>query len=192
VPNSEYSRRLLPSSTRGLLSALGQSIFVAVANACEAGNRARYRDFVLQAAALGGLLGGVAVLGAALFGREILAHVFRPEYGAHADIFVLLMVAGTIAFIASGLGYVMTAARNLRPQIPLLLGTAIAAAATSAWSIPRYGLQGAADAALVAALVQLTGTGVILLRIDRRLQGTTSSSMILHGTVGPERGSVKA
>ena len=173
-----------------VVSALGQSIFVAVAKVCEAGDRARYRDFVLQAAALGGLLGGIAVLGAALFGREILAHIFHPEYAAHADIFVWLMVAGTITFIASGLGYVMTAARNLRPQIPLLLGTAIAAAATSAWSIPRYGLRGAADAALVAALVQLAGTGLILLRIDRQLQGATNSSMILHGPVRAERGSV--
>jgi O-antigen/teichoic acid export membrane protein len=175
-----------------VVSALGQSIFVPVAKAYEAADRARYRDFVLQAAALGGFLGGAAVLAAALFGRQILTRIFRPEYGKHADIFVWLMIAGTITFIASGLGYVMTAARSLRPQIPLLLATAFAAAATSAWSIPRNGLRGAVDAALVAAVVQLAGTGVILFKIDRQLQGNTDPAMALGGPVSPERGSVKA
>ena len=58
---------------------------------------------------------------AALFGREILARVFRPEYGERGDIFVRLMIAATVLFIACGMGYVMTAARSLHSQVPLLL-----------------------------------------------------------------------
>jgi len=158
-----------------VVSAFGQSIFLPVARACAALDRTKYRGYGVMAAALGGSLGGVAILAAVLFGRGMLTHLFRAEYGERPDILVRLMIAGMIMFIASGLGYVITAAGSLRPQIPMLLATALAAAATSAWLIPRHGLSGAADAVLVAAFVQLMGTGTILLKIDRRLQSSAES-----------------
>ncbi len=86
------------------------------------------------------------------------------------------MIAGTVAFIASGLGFVMTAARSLRPQVPLLVVTGVATAACSAYLIPRYGLMGAADASLLAAIVQLVGTGIILVRVDKGLANAPVSS----------------
>ncbi len=175
-----------------VVSAFGQSIFLPVARACAALDRAKYRGYVVMAAALGGSLGGVAILGAMLFGRAILTHLFRPEYGERPDILVRLMIAGTIMFIASGLGYVITAAGRLRPQIPMLLAAGIAAAATSAWSIPRYGLNGAADAALAAAFVQLMGTGAILLKIDRRLQRSAGSYNARDTQASPALRSMKA
>jgi O-antigen/teichoic acid export membrane protein len=175
-----------------VVSAFGQSIFLSVARACAALDRAKYRGYVALAAALGGSLGGVAILAAVLFGRDILTHLFRPEYGERPDILVRLMIAGTILFIASGLGYVITAARSLHPQIPMLLAAAIAAAATSAWSVPRHGLSGAADAALAAAFVQLMGTCAIVLKIDRRLQRSAESSLALQGQASPALRSMKA
>jgi O-antigen/teichoic acid export membrane protein len=153
-----------------VVAAFGQSIFLPVARACAAFDRARFRGYAALAMALGCALGASAVLAVAMFGRPILTHLFRPEYAEHSDIFVRLMIAGSITFIASGLGYVVTAARSLRPQIPLLIVTALAATATSAWSIPRYGLHGAADSALATASVQLIGMIAILLRIDQRLK----------------------
>jgi O-antigen/teichoic acid export membrane protein len=168
-----------------VVSAFGQSIFLPVARACAAFDRAKYRGYVALAVLLGGLLGGVAVVAAQLFGRTILTHVFRPEYGQHADILVPLTIAGMIAFIASGLGFIITAARSLRPQIPLLVITALAAGVTSAWAIPRHGLSGAAEAAMVAALVQLAGTGVILWKIDRQLQ-REAPPMVLDELTSPQ------
>src|SRR5260370_33214167 len=114
-----------------------------------------------MAAALGGRLGGVGILAAVFFGRAILTHLFRPEYGERPDILVWLMIAGTIMFIAAGLGYVITAAGSLRPQIPMLLATALAAAATSAWIIPRHGLSVPTNAGLARAFVHVVGTGAI-------------------------------
>src|SRR5712675_15456 len=108
-----------------VVSAFGQSIFLPVARACAALDRTKYRGYVVMAAALGGSLGGVAILAAVFFGRAILTHLFRPEYGERPDILVWLMIAGTIMFIASGLGYVITAVGSLRPQIPMLLAAAI-------------------------------------------------------------------
>jgi O-antigen/teichoic acid export membrane protein len=174
-----------------VVSAFGQAIFLPVARACAAVDRAKYRGYVAMAAALGGAFGGLAILGTILFGRSILAHLFRPEYGERPDILFRLMIAGTIMFIASGLGYVITAAGSLRPQIPMLLAAAIAAAATSAWSIPKYGLSGAADAALAAALVQLMGSGAILWKIDRGLQRKIVSPLASDGQARPVLRSMK-
>ena len=152
-----------------VVSAYGQALFLPVAKACVSADRGEFRKFALLTVVLGALLGAGAVVISMLFGAAILTHLFRPEYARYSGVLVRLMIAGTIAFIASGLGFVMTAARSLRPQVPLLIIVGVATAASSAFLIPRYGLMGAADASLLAAIVQLAGTGVILHRVDRRL-----------------------
>lgn len=151
------------------ISAFGQSIMVPAAKACAAGDRSRFRGFVLQTAAIGAIPGIGAVLAAAFCGRFVLAKLFRPEYRDHVDVFVWLMVAGTAIFVTSGLGFVITAARVLVPQIPLLLSNCGTAAVASAVWVPKYGLRGAAAAVLAAALVQLIGCLWILWRIDHKL-----------------------
>jgi O-antigen/teichoic acid export membrane protein len=159
-----------------VVSAYGQSIFTPVVRACADFDAARYRNCAVLAGMFGAILGGGAVLTSVLYGREILTHLFRREYGDHADILVRLMIAGTVCFVANGLGFVITAARSLRPQIPLLAVTLLTTAVVSAWAVPRYGLAGAADATLAGALVQLAGTTVILLGVYRRLQIAAANS----------------
>jgi O-antigen/teichoic acid export membrane protein len=152
-----------------VVSAYGQALFVPVAKACVNADRAEFRKFAWLAVILGAILGTCAVFISILFGRALLTHLFRPEYARYADILVRLMIAGTLAFIASGLGFVMTAARSLRPQVPLLIVTGAATVAASAFLIPRYGLMGAANASLLAAAVQLLGTAIILRRTDQQV-----------------------
>ena len=174
-----------------VVAAYGQSIFVPVARACANRDRAQYRNFVAQTAGLGAALGGVAILIAARFGRVILTHLFGKEYASHADIFVLLMIAGIFMFVSSGFGYIMTAARSLRPQMPLFVASGAAAAVASAWLIPHFGLRGAAYAVLAAALVQLSGGGIILWRIDRRFAGRAIPPLNVREPVTQEERSVE-
>lgn len=152
------------------ISAFGQSIMVPAARACASGDRPRYRAFVVQTMAIGAVPGIGAVLCAAFFGRFLLEHLFRPEYRDHVDVFVWLMIAGTVLFAGSGLGFIMTAARVLVPQIPLLAANCATAALASALWVPKYGLRGAAAAVLAASLVQLMGSLCILWKIDRNMQ----------------------
>jgi O-antigen/teichoic acid export membrane protein len=161
-----------------VIGALGQAIFLPVAQACVAADLLRFRGFIVQAVTVGAALGGAAVALSLSFGRQILAHVFRPEYGDHAGLMVWLTGAATVMFVASGLGYIMTAARSFNPQIPLLLATSFAAAVVAAWSIPRHGLRGAAESWLAAALVQLAGTLWILWGIDRQIRLKAESLQI--------------
>lgn len=159
-----------------VVSAYGQALFLPVAKACVSAHQSEFRKLAMLTAVLGTVLGMSAVAISILFGPIILTRLFRPEYARYAGVLVRLMIAGTIAFIASGLGFVMTAARSLRPQVPLLVITGLATAIASAFLIPRFGLMGAADASLLAAIVQLIGTGVILRRVDRRLAKPPASS----------------
>ena len=159
-----------------VVSAYGQTLFLPVAKACVSADRAQFRKFAGLTIVVGGLLGASAVVLSMLFGPAILSHLFRPEYARYAGVLVRLMIAGTIAFMASGLGFVMTAARSLRPQVPLLVIVGAVTAVSSAFLIPKYGPMGAADASLLAAVVQLIGTGVILLRVDRRLAKPPAAS----------------
>jgi hypothetical protein len=75
-----------------------------------------------------------------------------------------------VGFVVSGQGYVMTAARRLKPQIPLLLVGALVATGASAVLVPQSGILGAADAVLIAGLAQLAGGMLILGSIDRQLR----------------------
>jgi O-antigen/teichoic acid export membrane protein len=152
-----------------IVSAFGQSIMVPAARAAADGDRPRYRSFIFQTLLLGAVLGSGALLVASIGGRFLLTHIFRPEYGNHADIFVWLMGAGIVLFMTDGIGYVMTAARALKPQVPLLLINCTVTALGCGWFIPRHGLRGAAEAIAVASVVQLAGCAIILWRIDRRL-----------------------
>jgi O-antigen/teichoic acid export membrane protein len=152
------------------ISAFGQSIMVPAAKACAAGDRYRYRGFVLQTMAIGALPGLGAVLAAVFFGPFLLGKLFRPEYRDHVDVFIWLMIAGTVLFAGGGLGFIMTAARVLVPQIPLLAANCATAALASAVWVPKYGLKGAAAAVLAAALVQMIGSLCIIWKIDRRME----------------------
>jgi O-antigen/teichoic acid export membrane protein len=154
-----------------VVSAFGQSVFQPIARACADADRARFRLYSLVALLLGAGLGIAFVIAASLFGRTILVHVFRPEYAEHAGALVRLAFAGTALFLGSSLGYVITGARCLRPQIPVLILSSLASVAVSAWSIPAHGLNGAADAMLAGGLVQLAGEGAIFWKIDRQLRG---------------------
>ena len=164
-----------------VVSAFGQSVFLPVAEACARLDQSAFRTYVAAATAVGAMLGGAGVLVAAPFGRQILAHLFRPEYGLRQDVFVQLMIAGTASFAACAAGYVVTAARSITPQVPVLAAAALAAAVVCAWLVPKYGLNGAADAILAAALVQLSGTAVIVWRVDRQLGCLRSAAGELAG-----------
>ena len=152
-----------------VVSAYSQAMFLSAAWAYTAAEAEAFRGFISLAFAMGGALGAMAVLGTASFGQWMLVHIFRPEYGGSGRVLIVLMTAGAVSFIASGLGYIITAARSLRPQIPVLAASVCAGAGASVLWIPRYGLTGAAAAVLCTSIVQLAGMAAIAWRVSREL-----------------------
>jgi O-antigen/teichoic acid export membrane protein len=153
-----------------IVSSMGQAAFVPVAQAYDTGDIHEYRKFIVRAIALALGLGIAGITVSAVIGRQVLALLFGAAYGEQSGLLLWLACAGAISFAVSGLGYILTAARCLNPQVPLLIASTVASVGSSIWLIPRYGLTGGAWVVAVSALVQLGGTFLILFRIDRKLR----------------------
>ena len=76
--------------------------------------------------------------------------------------FLWLGVAAGISYVASLLGYAMTAARYFRAQLPVLLIATLVTAVGCAILVPRYQLSGAAIATIFAAISQAIGSLAVI------------------------------
>lgn len=100
-------------------------------------------------------LGGVVI--SLLGGRYILTILYRSDYAKYADVFAWLMGAAGLGYIASFLGYGMTAARHFRAQVPLYGMVTTLTGLACVLFVPSLGLRGAAYALLVGASTSLLG-----------------------------------
>ncbi|MEZ2238841.1 lipopolysaccharide biosynthesis protein [Microcoleus sp.] len=137
-----------------VVSALAESASPRLAKYYAAGNSIAFRTLMFKLVGVGAAIGGAGVLVAVVAGQEILTILYRPEYGQQADLFVWLMVAAGIGYVSSFLGYGITAARYFRIQMPLFALVTGSSAIACLWLIPSMGVQGAAIALIVGAIVQ--------------------------------------
>jgi O-antigen/teichoic acid export membrane protein len=151
-----------------IASALGQAVTPRLALYFSAGDLRAYRRLARQSLAISLALGACGIAGAALLGKFILRILYRPEYAAYSGLLVALMAAGTLTYVATMLGYLLTSARAFRPQMPLLIIVTAVSAAASYLLVPRMGLGGAALAIALAAVVQIAGAAGILRMVEAR------------------------
>lgn len=116
-----------------------------------------------------GLLLGLAGTAIALVaGAPLLTLIYRPEYATDTDVFVWLMAGAGVLYVASFLGYGMSAARYFKQQAPLFLLVTAATALACLALVPGLGLIGAAYATLIGAAVQLVGSLFVIMQAVRR------------------------
>jgi O-antigen/teichoic acid export membrane protein len=151
-----------------IMAALGQSAYVRLVRAWATHDFRTFRSLLAILLGTACVLGGAAIAGSALWGRSILARLFRPEYAQSADSFLILMVAAAFAFAAYGQGVALTAIGSFHPQIVMLLCATIAACVASSLLVPSGGLRGASEALAFASLAQVTAGAVILARTMTR------------------------
>jgi O-antigen/teichoic acid export membrane protein len=145
-----------------VVNALGQSASPRLARLAAGGNRAGFVALLWKLLAVGAALGVVAVLAAMFLGREVLTLLFAPEYASYQAALVTLMIGGAFGFLASFLGYAMTALRAFRVQVPLFVGTCAVTAIWACIDVPRSGVLGAARAMIASTLVQLIASAVVV------------------------------
>jgi O-antigen/teichoic acid export membrane protein len=151
-----------------VVSALGQSASPRLAKYYAAGNSKEYKSLLVKTLLIGLLLGGVSSLVAAIAGKQILTILYRPEYAQQVYLFVLLMVAAGIGYVASFMGYGMTAAQYFRVQMPLFTITTGISAAICFWLVPTQGSIGAAIALIIGSIAQaLLSLGVIFHALNK-------------------------
>jgi O-antigen/teichoic acid export membrane protein len=164
-----------------VVSALGQSASPRLAKYYAAGRSKDFQSLLLKLVVMGTLLGAASVSIAAIAGEQVLAILYRPEYAQHGYLFVLLMVAAGIGYIASFLGYGMTAAQYFRVQMPLFTIVTGISALVCYWLIPSQGSIGAAIALIVGAIVlALFSLGVIfhaLRKLDKYSRAAAAATL---------------
>ncbi len=146
-----------------VINAVGQSASPRLAFRFASGDVSAFRALLLKLCGVAAVPGGVGILIAMLAGKPVLRLLYRPDYGNYSGVFTLLMIAGAITYVASILGYAMTAARIFKPQPLLLAGVILLLVFACYFWIPAYGLNGAAFVLILAAATQLVGAIVILL-----------------------------
>lgn len=155
-----------------VVSAMGQSVVPRLAKYYAAGDLAGYKYLLARLVGLALLLGVAGLLISVFAGRSLLTMLYRPEYAEQNTVFVWLMAVAAISYVASFLGYAMTAARYFQVQFPLFLVVTAVTFGTALWLIPRFALTGAVLALGVGSLVQLCGSGVVIRHVlTRRADG---------------------
>jgi O-antigen/teichoic acid export membrane protein len=149
------------------VNALGQSASARLATYYAEGDGASARNLLTGLVGVGLLLGAAGVAVAFGWGGEVLTVLYRPEYAEHVEAFVLIMVAAAVSYVASALGFAVTAARCFRAQTALFAGVTAVALLACATLIPGHGLVGAGQASVVTWIANLLGIGALYLYARR-------------------------
>jgi O-antigen/teichoic acid export membrane protein len=158
-----------------VVNGLGQSFSPRLSRCYAEGDVRRFRSLMLRLCAVGALLGAGSLALAALFGRPLLALLYRPEYAAHVNVLLVLAATSGIGAVASFLGYAITAAHVFRYQVWTLLAAVCTTALASLLLVPRYHIMGAAIALLLSALVRAGSASAILRHALRNCQPVPAS-----------------
>ncbi len=146
-----------------IVGALGQSASPRLARHYAGGQIRAFRGLLMKLVGIGALLGAAGIFVTIVAGREVLTLLYTPQFAERADVFVWIMAAAAVSYIASFLGYGMTAARYFRVQTPLMASVALCSALACFWLVPKTGLSGAAWATLASGLVLLLGSCFIVM-----------------------------
>jgi O-antigen/teichoic acid export membrane protein len=151
-----------------VVNAVGQSASPRLAQYYAQRQAAAFWALVLKLMGIAALIavGGIAM--AVWFGPEVLALLYRPEYAQHAEVLVWVMVAAGISYIASCLGYGITATRAFGRLLLPYLGVAALTLAAAAWLIPSRGLIGGAWTLCLTAVASCAAPLFVFSTLDKK------------------------
>lgn len=166
-----------------LVNALGAPASVRLAQYHIAGARRRFRQLMTKLLLVASVLGIASVIASALAGGRILALLYTNEYSQMAGILTMLCVGGAVSYVASFLGYGMTALHRYRVQVPLFLVVVLITLLSCYYLTRRYGLMGTAAGMLIGNVGQLLMSAVVVWQTTRRdIKRAASGSHQVTGT----------
>jgi O-antigen/teichoic acid export membrane protein len=171
----------LTTAANLLVNALGQAATPRLAKFYQAGDRAAFGRMSAQVAGVGVLLGLCSVAGCAIAGRWALGLLFGKEYALQSGILLALAASSGAGYVASLLGYVITAGRRFKEQMPLQIAAVGGTSVACLLLVPRFGLLGAAIAIGVGFLVQIMGELWVLRSILQRPDKTVFAPLLEEG-----------
>jgi O-antigen/teichoic acid export membrane protein len=132
---------------------------------------AEFRSLLLQLLAAGGALGLAGLVVAQVMGARLLTLVYSREYAAYSPVFILLMLAAAIHFVASMLTSGIMSARCFTIQVPIFALTAACTALGCARWVPTAGLAGGAAAMVAGSAVRLVLAAAVVSYVLLRKPG---------------------
>jgi O-antigen/teichoic acid export membrane protein len=144
------------------VGALGESATARLAEYYASRRTTAFCMLLLKLCAFAVAIGCAGVVVAVVAGGPILSVLYGPEYAAHADILVWIMIAAGISYVVWFVNHSVTAVRYFRSQLPLHLLAAAITGGACWWLVPHYGLTGAAVALSVTGVAQLVGAGLVI------------------------------
>jgi len=134
---------------------LGQCAIPRMSRLYASGQLAEFRSALVQLSIIGCGLGLAGLAVARIIGTRLLTIFYSREYAAASRVFVVLMIATAIHCVAGVLTSGIMSARCFTIQVPMY-ALVMGSSALACWRlVPTYGLDGAAMAMVVGALVRL-------------------------------------
>ena len=134
-----------------VVNALGQTASPRLAKYHMSGRRGEFLWLTGKLVLVGGALGGLGVMLAAVAGPQILGLAYGPEYTGCQAALLVLMLAAAVNYLGSPLGYAATAARQIRLQ-PVIHLVNLAVTSSIVWLRAAEGVRGAAWAVLASSI----------------------------------------
>jgi O-antigen/teichoic acid export membrane protein len=151
-----------------LVNALGAPASVRLAQYYVAGARSSFNHLMTKLLLVAAGLGIVAILVSALAGGRILALLYTSEYSKMAGVLTMLCAGSAVFYVASFLGYGMTALRRYRIQVPIFSIVVILTLLSCYCLTKRYGLMGTAAGILIGNSGQLLMSAAVVWHATRR------------------------
>lgn len=165
-----------------LVNALGAPACVRLAQYHVAGARSSFRQLMTKLLLVASALGVAGIIVSACAGGRLLALVYTHEYSRMAGVLTMLCAGSALSYVASFLGYGMTALQRYRIQVPIFLGVVLITLLSCYWLTGRYGLMGTAAGMLVGNLGQLLMSAAVVWRTTRRDSKHTAAACPVMGT----------
>ncbi|GAA3659006.1 hypothetical protein GCM10022237_18740 [Nocardioides ginsengisoli] len=155
------------ATTGTVVQAVAESASPRLANQYAAGELGAMSRLLGRLVMTGAAIGLLGVVASWAFAAPVLRIVFGPEYAAHADVLVVLMVAATLQYAAVFVGTTVDAVRAFRVQAPLT-ALGLLTAIVAGWTLTRDGgLIGTAWSTVVTQVVLGVGHVVVLVTVLR-------------------------
>jgi O-antigen/teichoic acid export membrane protein len=147
-----------------IMSALGQASTPRLSHSLAAGNTASVFKVAGILITIGGALALAGIGISLLVGKPLLTVIYKAEYAGSESVRLLvwLMIAAGVSYLASALGYIISAARLFSIQSPIGALMALVTAVSCWVLVPRFGSLGAAWAMLAGSTSQLLCCVVVL------------------------------
>lgn len=150
-----------------LVNALGSPACVRLAQFHVAGGHSAFRQLMTRLLLVALALGVAGILVSACAGGRILALLYTHEYSRMAGVLTMLCAGSALSYIASFLGYGMTALRRFRIQVPIFAAVVLITLLSCYCLTVRYGVMGTAAGILIGNFGQLLMSATVVWRATR-------------------------